>query len=166
VASLAAYFTTHPYWRWFNTYRLLLEGLDASFDGTYGPNTAVHTDLCSPVPTSPTWSRLPAPVRAGLARPGVALWHDLVRALRPHVVLLSVAQHHLGTIRFEPLDPRWTVMHTIAQTKADYEVRARRYHTDGHPVLIVWGKAANTPFGSISYPARREIGTRIRKDLP
>jgi hypothetical protein len=57
------------------------------------------------------------------------------------------------------------VLHTIAQRRAPYQVLARRYDADGHPVLVVWGKAANTPFGSISYPARRDIGTLIRKEI-
>ncbi len=45
VASLNDYFRVDPYWRWFNTYRPLLEGLQASFEGSFGSNTAVHTDL-------------------------------------------------------------------------------------------------------------------------
>lgn len=125
----------------------------------------MHTDLCSPVPTSPTWSRLPKATRAVLAGPGVRLWHDLVRVLQPHVVLLSVARSHLATIAFTAIEPEWTVLHTIEQKKQPYLVRARRYDVDGSPVLVVWGRAANTPFGSISYAARREIGARILKEI-
>lgn len=165
LSSLNAYFHTDPYWKWFNTYRAILDGLDASFDGRTGTSTALHTDLCSPVPTSPTWSRLPGAVQHALAGPGVALWHDLVRALRPHVVLLSVARRHLDKIALDPLERDWSVLHAIDQRKAPYLVLARRYDADGHPVLVVWGRAANTPFGSISYRARHEIGALIREEV-
>ncbi|MDG4834229.1 hypothetical protein O7627_33735 [Solwaraspora sp. WMMD1047] len=162
VDSLNAYFTTDPYMKWFNTYRTLLEGLDASFDGSHGANVAVHTDLFSPVPTSPTWSRLPSTARKELAESGIALWHQLVQALRPDVILLSVAEKHLSVIDLPSRETGWKVLHTIEQRRAPYPVRTRAYHLNGHPILVAWGRAANTPFGSISYSARREIGTAIR----
>ena len=165
--SLNAYFSVNnrPYWRWFHTYRTLLEGMDASFDGSYGVNTAIHTDLCSPVPTSLTWSKLPKDTRKELAGPGVTLWHDLVRHLQPNVVLLSVAKKHLETIAFPSVDPEWTVLHTIEQRRRPYHVLCRRYDVDGHPVLFVWGRANMTPFGGITHQQRRDLGARIHAHL-
>ncbi|MGY1777767.1 hypothetical protein ACI8AV_18070 [Geodermatophilus sp. SYSU D00804] len=165
VASLNDYFRVAPYWRWFNTYRPLLEGLQASFDGGFGASTAVHTDLCSPVPTSPTWSRLPAAVRAQLSIGGVQLWHELTELLRPDVVLLSLARGHLSHIVFPALDPDWSEWFAIPQPARPYVVLRRRYQIGGRPVLFVWGRAANTPFGSLSYPARRRVGARILEEV-
>jgi hypothetical protein len=164
VTSLNDYFHVDPYWRWFNTYRALLEGLQASFEGGFGNNTAVHTDLCSPVPTSPTWSRLPAPVRAQLSVRGVRLWHELTELLRPDVVLLSLARHHLSRIDFPPIDPDWSEWFAIPQPAKPYVVLRRRYEVGGRSVLFVWGRAANTPFGSLSYAARRQLGARILEE--
>jgi hypothetical protein len=164
VASLNDYFRVDPYWRWFNTYRSLLEGLHASFEGNFGVNTAVHTDLCSPVPTSPTWSRLPGTVQAALSIGGVRLWHELTELLQPDVVLLSLARHHLSRIDFPAIDSDWGEWFAIRQPAKPYVVLRRRYRVGGRPVLFVWGRAANTPFGSLSYPARRQLGARILEE--
>jgi len=165
VASLNDYFRVDPYWRWFNTYRPLLEGLQASFEGTLGSNSAVHTDLCSPVPTSPTGSRLPATVQGALSIRGVQLWHELTELLQPDIVLLSLARHHLSRINFPAIDTEWGEWFGIPQPAKPYVVLRRLYEVGGRPVLFVWGRAANTPFGSLSYPARRRLGARILEEV-
>lgn len=165
IASLNDYFRIDPYRRWFNTYRTLLEGLQASFEGSFGVNTAVHTDLCSPVPTSPTWSGLPATVQAALSIGGVRLWHVLTELLRPDVVLLSLARRHLSRIDFPVIDSDWGEWFAINQPAQPYVVLRRHFEVGGRPVLFVWGRAANTPFGSLSYPARRQVGARILEEV-
>jgi hypothetical protein len=165
VASLNDYFRVDPYWRWFNTYRSLLEGLHASFEGNFGVNTAVHTDLCSPVPTSPTWSRLPATAQIALSIRGVRLWHEVTELLRPDLVLLSLARHHLSRIDFPAIDADWSEWFAIPQPAKPYVVLRRHYEVAGRPVLFVWGRAANTPFGSLSYSARRQLGARILEEV-
>lgn len=165
VAGLNDYFRADPYWAWFNTYRPLLEGLGVSYAGPASLGTAIHTDLFSPVATSPTWSKLPKAVRADLAGPGLRLWHDLVRTLRPDVVLLSVAREHLDRIALPAVDEEWREIHAITQPNGVYRVLARRFDADGHPTLVVWGRAAQKPFASISYVARRELGARIRQEV-
>jgi hypothetical protein len=59
LSALNGYFgpTSHPYKGWFNSYEHVLSGLDCSYYGTVS-NTALHTDLCSPLATDPTWSNL------------------------------------------------------------------------------------------------------------
>lgn len=165
VAGLNDYFRVAAYWRWFNTYTSLLEGLGAPYAGPGGSSTAIHTDLLSPVATSPTWSKLPKAVTADLAGPGLALWHELVRSLRPDVILLSVAKKHLESITLPAIDTHWRELHTIEQPKGVYRALVRRFDADGHPTLIVWGQAAQTPFGAITYRARYELGVRIRHEL-
>lgn len=55
--TLSAYFQTDPYWGWFSAFEPLLNGLEASYYNGR-PSTALHTDICSPVATDPTWSSL------------------------------------------------------------------------------------------------------------
>jgi hypothetical protein len=66
LSSLESYFRTAPYGRWFNSYEQALLGLDASYYGQR-PNTALHTDIGSVLPTDPTWSGLTG---RGAALPG------------------------------------------------------------------------------------------------
>ena len=64
----------------------------------------------SPVATGPTWSRLRGAHRRVLADDGRPIWHELLAALRPNVVVLSVAKNHLKHIAFKPLEP-WKTIH-------------------------------------------------------
>ncbi len=106
------------------------------------------TDLCSVVPTSPTWSRLPTAVRVDLMGRGVPLWHDLVAELRPHVIVTLVAYRHLERIAFPLLDD-WKTVHTVERANP-YVVEARRIALpDGATSLLVRGRAANTPFSFV-----------------
>ena len=143
LESLNDYYREVPYDRWFNTFRGLLHGLHASFHGDQ-PNVALHTDLGSPVATNPTWSKLPGGVRTELGSLGTPLWHDLVRELRPDVILASVAKARLREIQFEPVD-EWQSVH-VATTPNPYRVQAHRVRiTPDHTALLVWGQAAQTP---------------------
>jgi hypothetical protein len=60
LQTLNGYFydpPNHPYKPWFNSFEPMLRGLDCSYYGN-ASNTALHTDLCSPLATDPTWSNL------------------------------------------------------------------------------------------------------------
>ncbi len=61
-AQLSAYFRCNPYSRWFRSFEPVLNGLGASYGGKMMKgeyaSTALHVDMCSPIATSPTWSRL------------------------------------------------------------------------------------------------------------
>ena len=173
AAALSAYFQTAPYKRWFNALEPLLAGAGASYYDGSAPSTALHTDICSPVATDPTWSQLPRNTRTRLETAGGPLWHKLLKALRPHMVALSVARRHLGRIEFEPLT-EWETIHTITQTgdgrprSRPYRVRGRLHEVGGCRSLFIFGPAAQTPFGLLSSAQRREVGAitarRYRND--
>ena len=55
--ALNEYFSIAPYKQWFNSLEPILTGFDASYYGNK-TNTAIHTDLLSPIATNPTWSKL------------------------------------------------------------------------------------------------------------
>ena len=114
--ALCAYFRaeSRPYRRWFNSYELCLNGMEASYYGGQ-PSTALHTDICSPVATDPTWSRLGRDAQRNLEQDGVPLWHDLLNVLKPQVVVISVAENHLQQVAFRPLSD-WVNAHVFNQT--------------------------------------------------
>lgn len=159
IDALSGYFREDPYRAWFATYEGLLDGLDASFyDGQ--PNTALHTDICSPIATNPTWSRLGQSDRAVLVPPGRALWHDLIRLLQPHVLLVSVARQHLDTIEFE--GGEWAEAHRL-ERRNPYVVRHRRLCLgDGQSTVLAFGRAAQKPFSLVGKADQRRIGAAVR----
>ena len=160
--AMSAYFRTDPYRGWFSTFEPLLNGMEASYwEG--GVSTALHTDICSPVATNPTWSRLGEPVRSDLAADGGPLWHRLLEALRPHIVALSVAKAHLDRIRFASTT-NWEVIRAFERTASGglrsrpYEIRARWYDVGGERSLFVFGAAAQKPFGTLAAGQKRKTG--------
>ncbi len=166
ISALSSYFRTDPYRAWFSAFEPLLNGAAASYYFGYG-STALHTDICSPVATNPTWSRLGAIDRSTLEAYGGPLWHNLLTLLKPHMVVLSVAKRHLERIAFEPMDGEWRIIHTFhltgtgAPRSRPYEVWARWYSIGSEPSLFVFGAAAQTPFGVISASQKGEVGATM-----
>ena len=162
LAAMSAYFRTDPYRGWFNAFEPLLNGLAASFyEGA--ASTALHTDICSPVATDPTWSRLDKADRAALEADGSPLWHMLLENLRPQIVAISVANDHLKRIEFVPRAD-WKIIHFFYR-KADgtprkrpYEIRTRWYDVGGERSLFVFGTAALKPFQLLSDRQKRKTG--------
>src|SRR3990170_1822110 len=60
---------------WFGAFEPLLDGMGASYYPG-GHAAALHTDLCSPVATDPTWSRLEPSFQRRFIADGQPLWHD------------------------------------------------------------------------------------------
>lgn len=164
LQSLDDYFRHDPYRNWFDSLEPLLMGMGASFYGDAHRAVAVHTDLCTPVPTHPTWSGLPDAARRHLIRHGRPLWTALIRELLPHVVLVSVARAHLREIEFVPADD-WTLVHKVERTNP-YLVTARRVRiNEAHTALLVYGRAAQKPFGLLSHIDKRKTGRVILEHL-
>ena len=163
--AMSSYFRTSPYKTWFRHLEPLLEGMGAG----YWPgraSAALHTDICSPVATDPTWSGLsPADCEALLAD-GVPLWHGLVEALRPDVIVFSVAQGHLSRIGFDSVDEEWCDFHVIdtkvggGPRRRPYRVQARRYMVGGAAARFVFCPAMRSPL-PIGTAQKRELGAII-----
>src|SRR5439155_27264942 len=93
LQSLNQYFDVRPYWKWFGSYRPLLNAIGSDYRSSPGrEGCALHTDLCSPLATNPTWSHLNVRAMYLLLREGPDLWNSLVRSLRPDVMLVSVGK--------------------------------------------------------------------------
>jgi hypothetical protein len=158
--ALNGYFSTNPYRSWFNSFEPLLNGLGASYYSG-APNTALHTDLCSPLATDPTWSRLTPAQREALRPEGTALWHRLVQTLLPDVIIISVAEGQLDNINFPRLGA-WEIAHTVER---DNPFRVKLVGLDlgaERRASLVFGRAANTPFGTVSNADKRRIGEALR----
>ena len=127
------------------------------------PSTALHTDICSPVATDPTWSGLDWDEQNALEKEGGPLWHGLLEVLQPQIVTLSVASHHLSHIQFKALSG-WKVVHVFERTEAGalrkrpVEISARWCEIGGEPSLFVFVPAAQKPLGRLSSNQKREAG--------
>jgi hypothetical protein len=160
--ALDDYFRVAPYNAWFKpSFEELLRGLGSSFyDGA--ESAAVHTDLCSPLATDPTWSGLGHSEQTALLREGSELWHALVERLQPDVVLISIKREHLRKIRFPILEDARPI-YTVERERPYTLELSRRQLASGKDSVFVFGKAAQTPFGLISGAAKREAGAAIRE---
>jgi hypothetical protein len=163
LKALNGYFRdppNYPYKRWFNSYEPVLRGLDCSYYGN-DVNTALHTDLCSPLPTDPTWSKLPSKARISLMESGARLWHSLVKFLSPNLIIASVAESHLRMITF-PQQNGWRVVHTV-QRANPYIVKLTKIAiASDRTACLVFGRAANTPFGTVSDVDKGRIGFALK----
>ena len=162
LAALSAYFGTDPYRGWFSAYEPLLAGLEASYyEGQL--STVLHTDICSPVATDPTWSRLDHAVQQELEKDGGPLWHDLLQVLQPQIVVVSVARRHLSRIQFRALNG-WRVVHVFERTqsgtprKQPVAVSTRSYEIGDAAALVVFIPAAQKPLGRLGTTQKREAG--------
>ncbi len=168
--ALDAYFGECPYRKWFDpSFEWLLNGLDVSYYGGKD-GTALHTDIGSPVATDPTWSGLRDEQRSKLQADGVALWHRLVEVLQPDVMIASIARWHLDKIQFAPVSSWTPVWSRPAKQNGaisrPYHVEARRLRlASGKETLLVFGRAANQPFGVLSREHKRAIGRALQEVL-
>jgi len=166
--SLCRYFEYNPYSLWFDRgFETLLQPLGASYYGEkYAtrpprwwnpqPNTASHTDICTPLATDPTWSRLPDHVTKRLSAIGFPLWRDLIEALEPDLILISVAMHHLrklGQLNWRSFPPFYPS-----------EARHELWIADYGGSKIVWGQPQVTPFFHLKNEMRPSAGNNILRE--
>ena len=162
--AMSAYFRTDPYHQWFNAFEPLLNGLGVSYYEA-GASTALHTDICSPVATNPTWNDLDKAIQAVLEADGRPLWHMLMKELRPQVVAISVAKDHLKKIGFVPRTD-WKIIHTFDRkadgtSRSPYKVCARWHNVAGERSLFVFGRAAQKPLGTLADSQKRQAGKMV-----
>lgn len=157
LECLNRYYDVQPYTRWFGSYEPILNGMEASYYRGKR-NRVLHTDLCSPIATNPTWSRLAEEDKCQLIDGGRKLWKQLIECLQPNLVIASVARWHIEEIL--PSDSRMQVVFTIP--------RENPYHFEScflgtsQAARLIFGKAANTPFGTVSNQDKVRFGTFLR----
>lgn len=164
LGELSRYFHVAPYRKWFDrSFEPLLRGLDASYYPG-AENVALHTDIASPVATSPTWSELP-PAKRELHRGGAMLWRRLAEQLAPDVIVVSVARHHLTAISALPFT-EWREL-TRVDRDPPFVVSTTEMSVAGgdKTAVVVFGRCTNVPFGSVSFAQREWLGTEIASHL-
>lgn len=164
--ALNNYFKTESvYTRWFNSYEHVLNGMDASYFSNKGMKIrAIHTDICSPWATCPTWSKLPKEVKNELFAEGKAQWERLVKELNPDVIIASIGKEFIQALGIEST---YKELYRF-ENKIDGTPRTKPfvigiYKYNGIP--FVTGLSRNIPFGSLGNNQKEEVGNIIRKKV-
>lgn len=161
IESLNPYFESKPLKQWFASFEPILNGLSCSYYKGRYENRALHTDICSPLATSPTWSKLSDSQRGDLYPGGFEIWKELVEELQPDIMFVSV-----------PLNLFTEVITTQGKEiiyfdyKKDGSKRKKRYSVylhehvlaSGKKVKVIFGQAANKPFDTITQEQKNKIG--------
>jgi len=159
ITALDQYFEKDPYKAWYEpSFEPLLNGINASFYGNK-ENTALHTDICSPLATNPTWDSLSKEAKKDLQAEGVKLWHELIEYLQPDVILISVAGEHLSKIKFET-ESDWETVYTVPNSR--YLINSKKIKLANKSANIYYGRSAEIPFGQVSPENKVKIGEYIK----
>jgi hypothetical protein len=172
-AELSAYFGRNPYSSWFRSFEPVLNGLGASYGGVMADHehchTALHLDMCSPIATSPTWSRLTPDDRATLTTTGREVFERFVDALKPDIVIASLSWGHIEEWHADFRAGRdWEAILTYMtasngtplRTPLRLQAHALKSRS-GHRYLFANGSAANTPFGRFHNDRKRAAGSTL-----
>lgn len=168
AAALNSYFECEPYKSWFGSYEAILNGIDASYySSSNKTNRAIHTDICSPIATNPTWSNLPQKTQKELFKEGFNLWSELINILQPNIILVSIAQTWLPKDDFT--NKREFRMYDKKSDKnktkriSPYIVYQYDYLLENTKVFF--GQAAQKPFGTLSDIFKGELGQEILEQI-
>ena len=148
----------------------MLNGMGASYCKGQ-PSTALHTDICSPIATDPTWSCLDPEQQKALKKDGRPLWHSLLELLRPEVVVFWVASKHLSSFKFEAVTKCYLI-HVYTKTKNGSErerpvkVCAQWFEICGDRSLFFFiNPAEQAPLGFLDDSKKQEIGVMALEEL-
>ena len=169
--SCKNYFKNNPYNKWFGQdnagFKPLLNGMGyCYYPNSQNLKAVLHTDLCSPIATNPTWSKLTKNERNRLEINGFDLWKKLILELKPHLIILSVKKAYLESINSSPIynfkkinnpiDPIYSSNNTYK-----YEIIHYQGSIDTFKTNLLWGSAQNTPFQP--FKNKIEIGKVLKK---
>ncbi|RLD41169.1 MAG: hypothetical protein DRI86_13895 [Bacteroidetes bacterium] len=157
------YFEQKPYKTWFNSFEPILQGMDASYyQKTEKPNIAIHTDICSPWATNPTWSKLTTDEQRKMFKEGHPKWIKLIDELNPDVILISVAKKYLIN-EFKEIGEIGRITKTKKGIirKQPYLLKHYSYSNGNKNVIVIFGQAAQKPFGLISNEQKMDLGSTI-----
>ena len=147
---------------WFRNLDCILHGFNASFYSG-SKNTALHTDILSPVATQDSWSDLGTRQQEQLAKDGTQLWNELVEFLEPQIILISVAKRYRERIAFEFVK-EWETVYTVPRTNP-YVFEHAVIKVGRADVDVLFGRAAQVPFGTLSADIKKTIGKSVKNKL-
>ena len=169
ATTLSSYFSFNPYTRWFNNFEKLLHHLKASYypknnrptfpsdPKTPISNVVLHTDICSPIATAKTWSKLQSKTekefREKLQSNGKVIWSELISVLKPDIILVSGG---LGMCDY--FDVSWCDVKLPDEFDKSHKMRSATYNGS----KLFWFSGKNTPLSfqdiQLSVLARYVLG--------
>ena len=159
--ALNSYFEKNPYHKWFDQgFEPILNGMGASYYSRKGfKNRAIHTDICCPWATDPTWSKLSVSEQETLISTGFPEWQNLVDELEPDIILFSIPQKYIKMLKIGSLDElcRITTTKSGEQRKKPVIIKKGMY---GHS-LAIFGRTWSLPFGSLGKEQKMKLGKQI-----
>ena len=165
AAALNSYFECEPYKSWFGSYEVILNGIDASYYSDSNQiNRVIHTDICSPIATDPTWTKLSEDTREELFNIGFQLWQDLINILEPDILLISIAEHWLKQLNFKNKIKfaRFDKTTDGKDRKTPYIVyQYDLFLNTGKVSKVYFGQAGRKPFIDLSNVLKQELGRKI-----
>ena len=163
VESLNSYFDNKPLKFWFSCFEPILNGLSASFYKNHHSNIALHTDICSPIATNPTWSKLSKEIQNELSEEGLEIWKELIEELQPDILLVSIPTSIFKKV-FGSKEEEFIVFDekkNLKKRKKPYVVEMYKYVLDSQKkIIVLFGIAANRPFDTISDMQKERIGKK------
>jgi len=170
--SLNNYFKHLPYEKWFGIpnfsksgFLPIMNGLGTCYYSGVQKNTAIHTDICSPLATNPTWSNLSSEQKTVLFKDGFEIWKQLILELKPDLILMSLKKAHLESLPLDFVKRVFTKTgkQTANRKKMEYVIDHYKLNLDGFVTNMIWGSAQNTPFQP--FKSKKELGQQILKYL-
>ncbi len=161
LSSLNPYFEDKPLKQWFSCFEPILNGLSASYYNSSYHNTALHTDICSPLATNPTWSKLSKETQSALYEEGFEIWKELIEELQPDIMFVSIPRALFRAV-FKSSGNELVVFNNKKNgepRKKPYLVEIFEYELSTEKkVKVVFGQAANKPFDTIFDQQKLKIG--------
>lgn len=162
--ALNRYFEINPYNSWFKSFEYILNGMDASYyTDSEKTHTAIHTDICSPWATIPTWSKISKSERDYLRKTGFEDWKKLVEELKPHIILFSIRNAYINELNIENLKEmtKFDVTGKGKQRKKPVIIHTGIYRDS----MAIFGKTWNLPFGALGTEQKNELGRMIKANM-
>lgn len=160
-SALNPYFENKPLKQWFSCFEPILNGLSASYYKSNYNHTALHTDICSPIATNPTWSKLTEKTQKSLKFEGIEIWKKLIEELQPDIMLVSIPRSLFREV-FKSNGNELVVFDVKKNgepRKKPYIVEMFEYKLSTEKkVKVIFGQAANKPFDTISDQQKMKIG--------
>ena len=165
------YFKINPYNKWFGKnnrgFKPLLNGMGyCYYPNSKNLKSVLHTDICSPASTNPTWSDLTENEKNKLQVRGFELWKKLILELKPHLIILSVKKEYLESKISSPVfgfKKINNIIKPIHSSNNTFKYEIIHYHgsIDSFKTNLLWGSAQNTPFQP--FPDKIKIGKILKK---
>jgi len=179
IDSLNKYFDFNPYNKWFDrsTEKIMNQLNTSYYPNKDYRNIALHTDICSPIATDPTWGGLEKKQKNLLKTKGYEIWLDLIKILKPNIILISVAKGYLKSNNFKEVSKlkvnsnnvnTFSYNDVLEEFKKEKKSLATKdiyfyQHDEISNCMIYQGRNnTGTPFGMIKY---KENGNNNLKEI-